>query len=107
MEQLVQLENELTDDLENHNALVLVIFRKESDGQAGLEKVVDTTSTSFLLALDLNSERTRAYSPGWEVHDSYVVDQQGVIRAVLKGTRSDRVRADELAAALDQLARTD
>jgi hypothetical protein len=82
---------------------VLVIFREESEGQAGLRKVVQQTQTDFSLALDANAEQTKGYSPGHMVHDSYIIDTEGVIRAILAGTRYDRAQAEEFAKALHDL----
>ena len=42
MKQLVQLR-ENKDVLEKHNANVIVVFREEKEGQAGLKKVVKAT----------------------------------------------------------------
>ena len=100
---LVQLQEEIGDLLKKHNARVLVVFREESEGQAGLKKVVESTKTTFTLALDENAKQTKRYSPGDQVHDSYVIDSGGTIRAILAGKRYDRAQAEEFAKALDEL----
>ncbi len=105
MQQLVQLQEQAGDLLKKHKATVLVIFREETEGQEGLERVVERTKTDFKLALDLDAEQTRRYSPGRRVHDSYLIDSQGIVRAVLNGTRYDRAKADEFIKALNELAR--
>ena len=103
MAQLVQLQENLGDLLKEHNANVVVVFREESEGQDGLRKVVEQTKTEFTLALDSNAERTKRYSPGDRIHDSYVIDSAGMIRAILAGKRHDRAQADEFAKALSDL----
>ncbi len=103
MAQLVQLQDSVSDLIKKHNANVLVVFREESEGQEGLKKVVEQTKTEFTLALDSNAEETKRYSPGKMVHDGYIIDSEGVIRAVLAGTRYDRAQADEFAKVLNEL----
>ena len=103
MEQLVQLQNNLGEQLKEHNANVIVVFREESEGQAGLQKVVEKTKTPFTLALDTDAVQTSRYSPGDRVHDSYIIDSDGVIRTILAGTRYDRAQSDEFAEALKDL----
>lgn len=103
MAQLVQLQTELGDLFEERDVNVLVIFREESDGQDGLEKVFAQTETPFTLALDTDAVNTKIYSPGHRVHDSYLIDGGGVVRAILKGTRYDRAQAEEFANALREL----
>ncbi len=103
MAQLVQLQENVGDLFKKHNANVLVVFREESEGQGGLTKVVDQTKTEFTLALDTNAEQTKQYSPGDMVHDSYIIDSAGMIRAILAGKRYDRAQADEFAKALNDL----
>lgn len=101
MAQLVQLQESKDDLFDKHNAKVLVIFREESEGQEGLKKVIAKTNTEFTLALDLNAEATNRYSPGKMVHDSYIIDSDGVIRAILAGKRYDRAQSGEFAKALN------
>ncbi len=103
MAQLVQLQENVSDQIKQHNANVLVVFREESEGQEGLKKVVEQTKTEFTLALDTNAEATQRYSPGKMVHDSYIIDSEGVIRAILAGTRYDRAQPDEFAKALTDM----
>ncbi len=103
MAQLVQLQENVGDLIKKHNTNVLVVFREESEGQEGLEKVVEQTKTEFMLALDTNAEETKRYSPGKMDHDSYIIDSEGVIRAILDGTRYDRAQPDEFAKALTDM----
>ena len=103
MKQLVQLQEKVGDFFAKQKAIVLVIFREESEGQAGLEKVVENTKTTFTLALDQNAERTKQYSSGKQVHDSYIIDSDGIIRVILNGTRYDRAQAAEFENALMNL----
>ena len=103
MAQLVQLQENSKDIVERHDAHVIVVFREEAEGQAGLKKVVEQTKTEFTLALDTDAKQTKPYSSGERVHDSYIIDSQGVIRAILAATRYDRAQSDEFAEALDGL----
>jgi hypothetical protein len=56
------------------------------------------------LALDLGAKQTGRYSQGDQVHDSYIIDSDGVIRAILAATRYDRAESDEFATAMKSLA---
>lgn len=103
MAQLVQLQEQLGELIEQLDANVIVVFREEAEGQDGLRKVVDQTQTEFTLALDSDAAQTNRYSPGGRVHDSYIIDSAGVIRAILAGKRHDRAQADEFAQALNEL----
>ena len=103
MEQLVQLQGDLGDLIEKCNVSVLVVFREESEGQEGLRKVAEQTKTEFTLALDTDAEETKRYSPGKMVHDSYIIDSEGVIRAILAGKRYDRARSNGFAEALHDM----
>lgn len=103
MAQLVQLQENVGDLFKKHNANVVLVFREESEGQEGLRKVVEQTKTEFTLALDTDAEQTQRYSPGDRVHDGYIIDSAGMIRAILAGMRHDRAQADEFAKALNDL----
>ena len=99
----MQLQENLNDLIEEHNANVIVVFREETEGQDGLQKVVEQTKTTFTLALDTDAAQTSRYSPGNRVHDSYIIDSTGVMRAILPGKRYDRAQADQFAKALNEL----
>lgn len=105
MRQLVQLQERAGDLFKEFNVRVIVVFREESEGQRGLQKVAKQTGTEFTLALDANAAQTSLYSPGERTHDSYLIDSEGVIRAILAGTRYDRAQADEFAEALHSIAK--
>ena len=47
MKQLVELQENLGEQIKQHDASVLVIFREESKGQEGLQKVVEQTETDI------------------------------------------------------------
>ena len=106
MAQLVQLQENLTDLLAEYRANVIVVFREEAEGQDGLRKVVEQTKTEFTLALDTNAVQTSRYSQGNQVHDSYIIDSDGMIRAILAGKRHDRAQAEEFAEALKELRKS-
>ena len=103
MKQLVQLQERLGVLIENQNVNVLVVFREESEDQEGLEKVAKLIKSEYTLALDMNAQQTKRYSPGEMIHDSYIIDNKGEIRAILAGTRHDRAQSHEFAEALRDL----
>ena len=107
MRQLVQLQNRMGDQLLLYGAQVLVVFREESEGQDGLQKVANRIDADFTLAIDFNAQNTYRYSPGERRHDSYIVDARGVIRAILPGTRYDRAQWDEFDDALIDISLDD
>ena len=84
----------------------MVIFREEESGQEGLEKVVEKTKVNFLLALDTPVKETSSYSPGERIHDSYIIDKNGIIKSILKGTRYERAKASEFKVELEKIAKT-
>jgi hypothetical protein len=103
MKQLVQLQESLGDAIEDQSVNVLVIFREESEGQDGLEKVTKLIKGEYTLALDMNAQQTKLYSPGKLIHDSYIIDNNGVILSILVGTRYNRAQAHEFEEALHDI----
>ncbi|GAA4438802.1 peroxiredoxin family protein [Bremerella cremea] len=93
MKQVVDLQKHY-DAIQDAGAEVLVIWREEATGSDGLKKIRDKTDATMPFALDLKAERTGAYSP--EGFDSYIIDEQGKIIAVLEGTKPDRAMGDEI-----------
>lgn len=101
MRQLVQLQ-ENYEAIRELDAEVIVVFREDQDGAAGLEKSRENASAEFPLLSDLGSETSSAYSGNG--FQTYVIDYEGVIRAVLDGTKADRPATAEIMDQLEQLA---
>ncbi len=95
MRQLVQLQSQ-ADEFKKLNAELVFVFREESLGVEGLKKIRDKQKTDFTLAVDLNKKSSKAYSSKRMTFDNYVVDSDGVVRAVIDGTLRDRATAQEL-----------
>lgn len=81
-------------EIKDAGAELLVVFREEATGADGLKKIRDKTKATMPFALDLEAEKTGAYSP--EGFDTYVIDEQGKIITVLEGTKPDRPMGDEI-----------
>ena len=102
------MQKKLGELIEIYDANVVVVFREETDGLAGLAKTVERTGSDFThprftLALNEFPEQTKMYSPGKTAHDCYIIDPQGTIQSVLTGLRYARVTASEFATALHEL----
>ena len=86
------------DEIKKHGAEVLVIFREEATGVEGIKKIRQTTKAEMPMAVDLNAEKTKQYSP--EGFDAYIIDEEGKIKKILKGTKPDRPLGAEILGAL-------
>ncbi|MEM8671621.1 MAG: redoxin domain-containing protein [Planctomycetota bacterium] len=95
MKQLVQLK-EYESEFKALNAELLFVFREESEGVEGLKKIKQKYDPPYLLSIDLNKKQTAAYSAKRRTFDNFVIDKEGVVRAVIDGTLRDRAKADEL-----------
>lgn len=82
---------------------MIVVLREESAGVEGLQKMKDATKTKFKLALDLNKKQTPRYSPSKRSFNSYVVDKEGKISAIITGDLRNRAKSDQLLAELKKL----
>ena len=102
MRQLVQLQ-EHAEDFKALNAEVLFVFREESEGVKGLQKIKDKQKTTYRLSVDLDKEATKSYSPEKRTFDNYVVDSGGIVRGIIDGTLRDRATAQELIKVLKQI----
>ena len=71
-----------------------------------MKKVVEKTKVNFLLALDTPVKETSSYSPGERIHDSYIINKNGIIKSILKGTRYERAKAIEFKVELEKIAKT-
>ncbi len=97
MKQIEDLQKHY-DKIKQEGAEVLVVFREEATGAEGLKKIRHTTQAEMPLAVDLNAEKTKAYSP--EGFDTYLLDEEGKILKILEGTKADRPVAEEILKAL-------
>ena len=93
MKQLVDLQKNY-DAIQKAGAEVLVVWREESTGAEGLKKIREKTKAKMPFALDLGAKKTGQYSP--EGFDTYIVDEQGKIVAIIEGTKPDRAMGDEI-----------
>jgi len=97
MKQVSELQKNY-DDIKEEGAELLTIFREESEGEEGLKQIRKTTGAKFPFALDLNSEKTKVYST--EGFDTYVINKEGKIAAVIDGTKKDRPMSKQIIQAL-------
>ena len=102
MRQLVQLAKQ-ADEFKSLNAEIICILREEGDGVNGLKKAKKATDTPFTLALDQNKKTTKPYSTKNKTFDNFVIDKNGVVKAIIPGTLRDRATAEELIKELKKL----
>jgi peroxiredoxin len=100
MAQLVELQENYA-AIQAHDAEVIVVFREDQDGVEGLRKSRDHASAEFPLLSDYGKETSGAYSDNG--FQTYVIDTDGVIRAILHGTLRERPMADVIISELEQL----
>lgn len=80
-------------------AELVVVYRE--DDAAGVKKAIANAKAEFPMVVDQNKKQTGSYSPvGYDV---YVVDKEGVVRAVLEGTKAARPSAKDILAELEKL----
>ena len=103
MKQLVELGKN-KDAFTAAGADVIAVFREEKQGEAGLEKIVAKTKTTFDLALDNGNKQTARYSTGRREFTGYVINTEGVITNVFAGDLRNRAKSDELITALKALS---
>ena len=101
MRQLVQLQ-ENYEAIRELDAEVIVVFREDQDGAAGLEKSREHADAEFPLLSDLGTETSSAYSGNG--FQTYIIDHEGVIRAAMDGTLRERPMSAEIMDQLGQLA---
>ena len=102
MKQLVELQKNAA-KFEELETEVIVVFREENSGVEGLEKIVNRTKTEFTLALDLNKESSKAYSPKDSSFDNYVIDKSGIVRKIFAGNKMRRATATDIIEAIEKL----
>lgn len=94
----------LAGELEKSNARVLVVFREEEEGQQGLRKIRKHVTADFTLTLDLHAEQTADYGMGPPTFETFLIDPEGVIRAIISGTTYDRPRGEDIVRKLRELS---
>ena len=87
MRQLVQLQ-ERYDDFKQLDTELVSISREEKLGVEGLGRIRERQGVKFVLLTDYQNKQTPSYSQGAFL--TYIIDKQGIIRAVLPGTTHDR-----------------
>jgi peroxiredoxin len=102
MRQLVQLQQH-AEEFKKLNAEMLFVFREESEGIEGLEKIKKNQKTTYRLSVDLDKKSSKAYSPKRMTFDNYVVDSKGIVRGIIDGTLRDRATAEELMKVLKEI----
>lgn len=95
MRQLVELQKH-AEDFKKLNTELVVVFREEAEGVAGLKKIKSKTRTTFTLAVDKDKKSTAGYSTKRMTFDNFVVEKTGVLKVAVDGTLRTRATADEL-----------
>jgi len=102
MAQLVELQKS-ADQFESLNTKVLFVFREETKGVDGLKKIKEAHDPSYLLAVDLDKKNSGGYSPKRMTFANYVIDSDGIVRAIVDGSLRDRAKAKELLRVLGEI----
>ena len=87
MRQLVQLQ-ERYKEFKNLDTELVSISREEKLDVEGLGRIRERQGVKFVLLTDYQNKQTPSYSQGAFL--TYIIDKQGIIRAVLPGTTYDR-----------------
>lgn len=82
---------------------MVAVFREEKLGAEGLSRVKKTTGVEFPLVLDFEAKKTSRYSP--DSFDTYVIDKDGVIQAVLSGSKLKRPGSEAILAEVKKVTR--
>lgn len=75
------------------NAVLVSVFREEKEGAEGAKKAADASGFSPIL-LDTPAKATTAYSQ--KDFATYLIDEKGVIRAEIVGTKKKRPTGDQI-----------
>lgn len=100
MRQLVELQKHYG-QIKKLDAEIVAVFREEKLGVDGLKRSRNAAKTEFTLLTDLGAKATSAYSQ--DNFTTYVIDKKGVIQAILPGTLTKRISADEILRELKKL----
>lgn len=95
MRQLGQLQKSY-DQFQQLDCEIVAVFREEEEGPAGLKKARQTTKAIFPFLMDLGAEHTAAYSQ--KSFSTYLITQDGQIKAELPGTKMLRPTAEKILA---------
>ena len=87
MRQLVKLQKQYA-SFKKLDAELICVLREERDGAEGLKKAQKSTKAAFPIVSDRGAKATKSYSQGG--FHTYVIDKEGKIQAVLKGTKTKR-----------------
>ncbi|MGY8767751.1 MAG: peroxiredoxin family protein [Pirellulales bacterium] len=86
------------DAIKKQDAEVLVVFREEREGPAGLKKSTRVSGGKFPLLLDLNKKTTAAYSTTG--FTTYIIGKDGNVKKILAGTKPKRPKTEAILKAL-------
>jgi len=93
--------NKQYSEFKKAGAEVVVIYREEDKGLAGLKLIRKKTGAAFPMGLDLNKKKTSEYSSSG--FSSYVIDKKGVVQKAITGSVRSRPKPADLLAALKAL----
>lgn len=102
MRQLVQLQKH-ADQFKALNAELIFVYREESEGVDGLQKIKKKVNPTYRLSLDFEKKNSAAYSPKKMTFNNYVIDSAGNLRGIVDGTLRDRATAEELTKILKEI----
>lgn len=102
MAQLVEL-NKNADKFKEMGVEVIAVFREEAKGVEGLEAIKKKTKVDFTLCLDTGKKKTARYSDGRREFTNYVIDPNGVVQEIIKGSLKTRANSEQLLSALKKI----
>ncbi len=83
-------------EISEAGAEVIVVFREERDGVAGLRKSQMIGTTKFPLLLDAGAKATPEYSTTG--FTTYIIAKDGAVESILAGTKKNRPKAETIIA---------
>ncbi|PHR95218.1 MAG: hypothetical protein COA78_30650 [Blastopirellula sp.] len=86
------------DAIKKQDAEVLIVFREEREGAAGLKKSTRASKGKFPLLLDLKNKTTAAYSTTG--YTTYIIGKDGNVKKILAGTKPKRPKTEAILKAL-------
>ena len=95
MQQLVELQQHYV-AVQAAGGEIIAVFREQGPAATGLENCQKNSGAQFLLWNDPQAAATPDYAVGESVFNTYLIDQQGTIRAILSGTTYDRPSGDQI-----------
>ncbi len=103
MKQLVELQEDL-DKLKGLGIQVIGLLRNEKLGVEGLKLAKEKTKASFPLAYDVKAKATSRYAPRFT---TYLIDEAGIIRAVLGPENKKPVKPSVIIEEFEKLRKAD